>query len=221
MSNLATKFHVRLGIKISRQTWGQNFTSALTTKFHVRLDEKISRQPWSVTWQEMGQETWRGNLLRKLDEETWRENLTRKLDEETWRGNLTRNLMINLTTKFHARLDDKNPLILWTFHEKPSTPFLFWPYLSPLVASKIESKCRSGAEYSLSQSSLSITNQNKDYNSNKRIALFTSSSFLLPQQHNDDLLQLNLQYILISCQHQQQLGKWICRTTSYRSQCKW
>ena len=45
------------------------------------------------------------------------------------------------------------------------------------MASKIESKCRSGAEYSLSQSSLSITNQNKDYNSNKRIALFTSSSF--------------------------------------------
>ena len=44
------------------------------------------------------------------------------------------------------------------------------------MASKIESKCRSGAEYSLSQSSLSITNQNKDYNSNKRIALFTSSS---------------------------------------------
>ena len=42
---------------------------------------------------------------------------------------------------------------------------------------------------------------------------------LLPQQHNDDLLQWNLQYILISCQ--QQLGKWICRTTSYRSQCKW
>ena len=48
------------------------------------------------------------------------------------------------------------------------------------MASKIESKCRSGAEYSLSQSSLSITNQNKDYNSNKRIALFTlSSSFLI------------------------------------------
>ena len=45
------------------------------------------------------------------------------------------------------------------------------------MASKIESKCRSGAEYSLSQSSLSITNQNKDYNSNKRIALFTSSSY--------------------------------------------
>ena len=45
------------------------------------------------------------------------------------------------------------------------------------MASKIESKCRSGAEYSLSQSSLSITNQNKDYNSNKRIALFTLSSF--------------------------------------------
>ena len=44
------------------------------------------------------------------------------------------------------------------------------------MASKIESKCRSGAEHSLSQSSLSITNQNKDYNSNKRIALFTSSS---------------------------------------------
>ena len=47
------------------------------------------------------------------------------------------------------------------------------------MASKIESKCRSGAEYSLSQSSLSITNQNKDYNSNKRIALFTSSSFMI------------------------------------------
>ena len=47
------------------------------------------------------------------------------------------------------------------------------------MASKIESKCRSGAEHSLSQSSLSITNQNKDYNSNKRIALFTSSSFCL------------------------------------------
>ena len=44
------------------------------------------------------------------------------------------------------------------------------------MVSKIESKCRSGAEYSLSQSSLSITNQNKDYNSNKRIALFTLSS---------------------------------------------
>ena len=47
------------------------------------------------------------------------------------------------------------------------------------MVSKIESKCRSGAEYSLSQSSLSITNQNKDYNSNKRIALFTFSSFIL------------------------------------------
>ena len=49
------------------------------------------------------------------------------------------------------------------------------------MASKIESKCRSGAEHSLSQSSLSITNQNKDYNSNKRIALFTSSSLIICQ----------------------------------------
>ena len=77
------------------------------------------------------------------------------------------------------------------------------------MASKIESKCRSGAEYSLSQSSLSITNQNKDYNSNKRIALFTSSSYLpfchyekggLKTQLMDLETPLIVSYILVLCQ---------------------
>ena len=66
-----------------------------------------------------------------------------------------------------------------------------------------------------------ISNESMDFNDPKELddpQLFDDTSylmipairlfyFLLPQQHNDDLLQLNLQYILISCQHQQQLGK--------------